>query len=238
MIALVPLIALLAACASPTPTAPPRPTVAQAPAVEATATVAVATQREETDTQAPPTPAGGAQVYTIDPAQSVALYKVGEIFINRNNTFNLAIGATNAAQGQITLNAADPAQTHVGTITIDISTLASDSSRRDNMIRQNWLESSKFPIVTFTPTELRGLPNAYTPGTELTFEIVGDMLVRDTTRPVTFAVTATLSADNVLTGLATTTIKMSDFNFSAPDIAGILKADDEAALEFRFVAKP
>jgi len=62
-------------------------------------------------------------------------------------------------------------------------------------------------------------------------------LVRDTTRPTTFDVTAKLEGE-ALTGTATTTILMSDFNFDAPDIAGILKAENEAKLEFKFVARP
>lgn len=133
------------------------------------------------------------------------------------------------------LNFTHPEQSTVGTITVDVNTLTSDSNRRDSMIRRNWLESQKYPIVTFAPTAVNGLPSAYADGTEIAFEIVGDMTVRDTTQPVTFSVTAKLQR-GTLSGTATSSIKMSDFNFQAPDIAGILKAEDEAKLEFKFVA--
>ncbi len=147
------------------------------------------------------------------------------------------VGATDVVSGEISFNFTHPEQSTDGPITVDISTLKSDSGRRDNAIRRDWLESSKYPIATFTPTEIKGLPSEYADGTELTFEIVGDLTIRDTTRSTTFSVTAKLEGEK-LTGTATTTILMSDFNFEAPDIAGILKAENEARLELKFVALP
>jgi polyisoprenoid-binding protein YceI len=229
------LALLLAACSAPAAT----PQATLPPALDPTTPTAT----EAAPTLAPETPptaetqADDVRTYKIVPDESTASYMVGEVFINENNRYNLAIGATSVLEGEIQLNFTHPEQSTVGVITVDISTLTSDSSRRDNRIRREWLESTKFPIVTFTPTAVNGIsPNAR-PGDEIAFQITGDLLIRETTRPVTFEVTAKLDGDT-LTGTATTAILMTDFNFNPPDIAGMLKAENEAKLEFKFVARP
>ena len=135
------------------------------------------------------------------------------------------------------LDTANPANTKVGEITVDISVLKSDSDRRDGAIQRDWLESSKFPIAKFVPTGYEGLPAAYEAGQDLTFKMTGDMTVKETTIPVTWDVVARYDGSQ-LTGTATTQIKMSDFAFEAPNIAGMLRAEDDAKLVLEFVARP
>ncbi len=137
-------------------------------------------------------------------------YEVGETFINQDNRFQVAVGVTSNINGEIIANPANPPLSQIGTITIDISEFKSDSNRRDGAIRGQWLESGKYPIATFVPTEVTNLPDTYVPGEAYTFSVTGDLTVRETTKPVTFDVTASF-AENSLTGSATTTILMSDF---------------------------
>ena len=125
----------------------------------------------------------------------------------------------------------------IGTWAIDISAFASDSGQRDNFIRRNNLESAKFPLARFKPTAITGLPSTYKEGDELKFKMTGDMTVRETTIPVTFDVAVKL-AGGKLTGTATADVKMTDFKFNPPDIAGTLKADNEVKLKLEFVAMP
>ncbi len=229
------------AAPAPAPTAPPA-TAMPAPAEptalpDPTATAAAAA---ESPTEAPPAeaPAAAAAVtYKIVPEESKASYTVDETFINQNNKLATAIGVTTLVNGEITLDAAAPANSKVGEITVDISAFKSDSDRRDGAIRERWLESAKFPIVKFVPTAYEGLPASYEAGADITFRVTGDMTVRDTTKPVTFDVTARLDG-GTLAGTAVTEILMSDFNFEAPNIAGILRAEDKAKLTLEFVAKP
>ena len=88
-------------------------------------------------------------------------------------------------------------------ITVDLRTLTSDKNRRDQRIREQWLESNTYPYATFVSTELQGGPESYTEGEEVSFKLVGDMTIREQTRPVTWDVTAKLEGDTV-TGTATT----------------------------------
>jgi polyisoprenoid-binding protein YceI len=184
----------------------------------------------------PTTPPDGSERYVVVPAESRAVYRAGEVFFGPSNRFNVAVGTTNAVQGEMWIDRSNPPRSRIGTITVDISTFKSDSNQRDRMIRTQWLESSRFPMAQFTPTAITGLPDAYVPGQELFVQIAGNLRVRQVTRSVTFA--TTLKLDGVaLTGVASTRILMTDFGFAPPSLLGILKAQNQVTLEFHFTAR-
>jgi polyisoprenoid-binding protein YceI len=170
----------------------------------------------------------------IDPAQSSAQYAVEEIFFSDNRLFT-AVGVTNAVEGEFEVTTDGKPSGKVTRMRVDLRTLKSDSPRRDNAIRRQWLESDTYPYADFVSTDALNVPERYTEGEQVTFTLVGDMTVRDVTKPVEWTVVGTLQGDSV-TGEAKTVIKMSDFGFAAPDIGGVLKAEDEVALTVTFVA--
>lgn len=175
-------------------------------------------------------------VLQIAPKESEACYQVGEIFINRDNAFNLAIGISTAIDGQIAIDRNNVANSQLGQIVVDISQLTSDSGQRDGQIRRRWLESNKYPLAKFTPTELIGLPERpYKDGETLSFRVNGNMLIRDVEKPLVFNVTASLKGDTLI-GTATTDFKMTYFGFDAPDIGGMLKANDDVHVILNFIA--
>ena len=231
---------VLSACGG-TPTAPaPTATTQPQPAVSTAAPTETPTESAtpaEATVAAEPAPADASTVtLKIVPDESTASYAVDETFLNQNNRLATAIGVTTIINGEIALDPQNPANTTISEITVDISALKSDSDRRDSAIRSNWLESAKYPIARFVPTGYEGLPASYEIGQELTFKMTGDMTVRDTTIPVTWDVVARYDGSQ-LAGTATTEIKMSSFNFAAPSIAGILRAEDDAKLTLTFVAR-
>jgi polyisoprenoid-binding protein YceI len=118
---------------------------------------------------------------------------------------------------------------------VDLRTLQSDSPRRDNAIRGRWLESDTYPYADFVSTDALDVPTDYTEGNEVTFTLVGDMTIRDVTKSVTWTVVGVLQ-DGVVTGVATTSIVMSDFGVSPPNIANMIKVEDQADLRVNFVA--
>ena len=83
---------------------------------------------------------------------------------------------------------------------------------------------------------LEGAPTAYTEGEEVSFKLIGDLTVRETTQPATFDVTATLTGDT-LTGVATTRLLMSGFGIEPPNFANTLTVADEFGIEVQFTAK-
>lgn len=180
--------------------------------------------------------AAAPQRFAIVAGESRVLYRVGETLFTENNRFNVAVGTTTAVRGEILVDRANPRNSRIGTITIDISQFRSDSQRRDNFIRTRSLESARFPTAEFVPTTVQGLPETYSEGHEISLQITGNLKIRDVVRPTTFAATIKIVGQQ-LTGAATTTIKMTDFGFDPPSIAGILRTENEARLEFHIVAR-
>lgn len=228
---------LLAACGGQTAQSANNPTVVSA---QPASTVSVAPTQPAATAQDSPSQTSspsGAVAYKIVPGESNLKFEVGETFINDNNRFNLAVGVTPQVSGEITVDTASPQNSQIGTITADISQFKSDSSRRDNFIRQHFLESDKYPTVTFVPTQVEGLPQTYTEGQEVQLKITGNVTIRDVTKPVTFDATAKLSG-GTLSGVATTSILMSDFGFGPISLMGMLKTEDQVKLTLTIVARP
>jgi len=175
-------------------------------------------------------------VFSIVPGESQVTYEVGETFLGENR-FNVAIGVTPQIEGQIMGDLTDPRSVVLGPVVVDISQFKSDSDRRDNKIRSDFLQSTQFPLATFKPTQIEGVPDEYTAGEPVTLQILGDLTVKETTLPVTFETTVQLEGDT-LTGEATTTILMSDFGIGPISLAGMLQTEDEVKITFNFVARP
>ncbi len=184
-----------------------------------------------------PVPEGGLQTFNIIPGESEVSYEVGEVFLNQDNAFNIAIGITTELNGEILVDRDNPNNSSIGTIRVDVSKLTSDNRRRDNAIRERFLQSAQFPIVEFTPHDIQRLPDNYEEGQQVIFQVTGDVTIRDVTKPATFDVTMVGNGDTI-SGEATTTILMSDYGFGPISIAGILNTEDEVKIKVVFVARP
>lgn len=246
---LVLLSILLSACAGNSPFAspesivtdtlaiteilPPLAVAATTAAEPGTPSIDSTLDRETTPTEPLNT---GSVEYQIDPSESSVNYEVGETFFNENNRFSVAVGVTHGITGSVQLDPLNPQNTTLGTITIDISQFESDNGRRDNTIRDRFLESRRFPIATFVPTQITGLPEQYNAGEMLSFQVAGDLTVRETTRPMTFNVQASLN-EGILAGEASSTLLMSEFGVG-PIQTGVLGTEDEVKIIFNFVARP
>jgi polyisoprenoid-binding protein YceI len=240
----------LAACGSSTSQPAAAPTAAPAAAAptastsastgsgqDATPAVAPTAAPADAATAAPASSgaASGARTFTIVSEQSEASYEVQEQFLSRDLP-NQAIGKTNAVAGEFQFSLDGKPSGKVTKITVDLSKLTSDESRRDNRIRTQWLESNKYPNAIFTSTDAQGLPESYTEGQDVSFKLTGDMTIRDVTKPVTFDVTGKLVGDTI-TGSATTQILMKDFGIDPPNIAGMLTVKDGVTVKLNFTAK-
>lgn len=194
---------------------------------------------ESVDPKADPTEApaatGEVLIFTVDPTASQVSYSVEEEFFNREVQFVTAIGTTSEIDGSLSvdLSGAEPIVAG-GEINVDISTLQSDSNRRDNAIRNDWLESATYPVATFVPTSIANYSGDYTAG-EVTFDLVGNLTVREITNEVTFNVTATLDGET-LRGSASTLVMMVDYGFDPPDILNILTVTDGVTVTIDLVA--
>jgi polyisoprenoid-binding protein YceI len=212
-------------------TATPTGTALAAGTPEATAEATPAATAEAATGAADPL------VVRIIGAESEACYQVGEIFLEQNQ-FVVAVGVTKTIDGFVQIDRANVANSQIGEIVINIAEFRSDNGRRDGIIRRQWLESNKYPIAKLTDAKLVGLPaRAYQDGEALAFEIVGNLQIREVTRPTTFTVTATLTGDTlVVTGYAD--VLMTDFGFTPPEVGGFVRANNEMRIVLNLVARP
>jgi polyisoprenoid-binding protein YceI len=146
---------------------------------------------------------------------------------------NDAVGRTTAVTGAIVFGPDGGVDAEASRIDIDLTTLQSDEGRRDNYLRRNTLGTAEHPSAVFVPTAVHGLPMPVPATGEATFEIVGDLTIRGTTRPVTWTATATFDGARI-TGLAKTSFTFDEMGLMKPSVARVLSVVDEIRLEYDF----
>lgn len=228
--------ALLAGCAAPAPTPvaipatqAPAPTSAPAPTEAAAPTTAPAAA----ETAPPAAAAGGPVTFQIAAQESQASFTIDEVLRGSPKT---VVGTTQGVSGELRLDLQDLSRTEVGVITVQVGGLATDSGFRDRAIRDFILNTAQYPAVTFTPTALTGLSGAAQPGQAITFQITGDLTIRDITRPVTFEVTVTGASAAQLSGSATATIQRADYNLIIPSVPQVADVSEAVILKLDFTA--
>jgi polyisoprenoid-binding protein YceI/mono/diheme cytochrome c family protein len=173
-------------------------------------------------------------VYRIDPTHSSLTYSVAENVIGQ--TAHHASGSTNGIAGDLALNSVDPSSSRVGKVVANVEQLHSDNSLRDAQIRQRYLDSQAYPLVSFSTTHLSGLPSSIVDGHSYSFTMSGNLTVRGVTAPATWDVTAKVAADGVVDATATTTVKMSTFGVGPINLAGLVSTGDDVGLTFKLTA--
>lgn len=211
---------------SPTNTPPPDATIAPEPTAEPTAV-------PPTDTPEPPAAAGVLRLYEISQDESQVSFTLQEDLRGIRTT---VVGVTDQVAGQIAANLNDLSTTQVGIIQVNARTLLTDNNFRNNAIRNQILDSNQYEFITFTPTAVNGLPDSVEIGQTVTFEIVGDLTIRDITQEVTFAVTVTAVTEDRLEGTASTQVLRGDYNLVIPQVQGVANVTDEVLLEIALVA--
>ncbi len=208
------------------PTAMPEPAAepTAAPAEELTATAEPAAE---------PAAAAAPVLFEIVQAESEARFLIDEVL--RGAPVRV-VGVTDQVAAQIAIDPANPAATQLGQIVVNARTLATDNEFRNRAIRNQILDTNSYEFVTFQPTELLGLPDAVTVGQPFSFQVVGDLTVKDVTQPVTFDVTVTPVSETRIEGLATTTFPYRDFGVRIPEVPSVDLVADDVTLELAFVA--
>jgi polyisoprenoid-binding protein YceI len=159
---------------------------------------------------------------------SEARYRAQEVLVGRGA--NEAVGRTNNVAGAIQVEADGTITGDQSRILVDLTSLQSDSSTRDNYIKRNTLQVAEFPNAVFVVTSAPGLPLPLPTSGSATFELVGDLTVHGVTRPTTWQATATF-AEREVTGSATTTVLMTDFGMTPPRVGSVVSIEDSVKLE-------
>ncbi|MCC6792977.1 MAG: YceI family protein, partial [Thermomicrobiales bacterium] len=174
-----------------------------------------------------------ASIYTNTSEESEARYRVQEELRGIGDTE--AVGKTSAFIGQILFDA-NGMPLECSRFDVDLRTLVSDESRRDNYLYNNTLETGEFPLATFVLTSVEGLDTALVDGEETTIHLIGNLTVHGVTKLVSWEATVTKDGDK-LTGSATTQFEMPDFDIEPPKAGPVVSLDETVVLEIDFTAQ-
>jgi polyisoprenoid-binding protein YceI len=180
---------------------------------------------------------GTGQLFQIVTENSEVRFITHETLLGQPKT---VVGKTNQVAGKIVVDFDHPANSQIGEIRINARTLATDNEIRNRAIRSQILLSSQpeHEFVNFVPAKLVGLPEQIKIGQEFSFQIVGKLTVRGVSHEVTFDAKVTPASKDKLTGSATTTVHIQDFNITIPEAPGVADVSQDVNLEFDFVAMP
>ncbi len=169
--------------------------------------------------------------YVVAPDGNEARYRVREQLVGVSFP-NDAVGATKGVEGAIAVDQAGRLVAGMSRITVDLVSMASDRDMRDNYVRRNTLTTATYPSVVLVPTELRGLTWPLPATGTVTFQLVGNLTVKDVTRSTTWDVTLRIVDANTLAGTATTSFTFEEFALTKPRVARVMSVDDTIKLEY------
>ena len=176
-----------------------------------------------------PDPATGGDTWTVAD-DSVVGYRVKEILFGQNAD---AVGRTSAITGSMSL---DAATVTAASFTVDMTTVTSDESRRDEQFNGRIMETSLYPTATFMltePIDLATLPDA---NTEITATTTGDLTLHGVTKAVTFDIQGRSTGSKVEIA-GSIPITFADWGISNPSF-GPVTTEDHGILEFSIVFVP
>jgi len=194
-------------------------------AQEAEATPSVTCNVEEAVAAAP-------VVYTVDSEASTASYVAQEELASVGA--NEVVGTTNAIIGSILFDE-EGLPLACSNFAVDMRTLVTDESRRDNYLRSNTLESDTYPYATFVVASVEGLDGPLEDGETATAQLLGDLTLHGVTRPVTWEAEFTREGES-LTGTATTTFVIEDYAMEKPIVGPVVLIGDEIVLNIEVTA--
>jgi polyisoprenoid-binding protein YceI len=162
--------------------------------------------------------------WAITGTNSTVGYRVVEVLFGQDTE---GVGRTNAVTGQLELAGA---QVTTASFSVDMTTVKSDESRRDNQFNNNLMNTSQFPTATFeltAPIDLGGEP---ADGQDISAQATGNLTLRGTTKPVTIDVQARRTGTTFQV-VGSTDIVFAEYGIPQPDAPGVT-TQDHGLLEF------
>ena len=174
-----------------------------------------------------------AVIYEIVADESGVRFTMDELLRGQPKT---VVGVTRLVSGQIALDLADLSTAQVGIIQANARSFFTDDVFRDEALHTFIIDSQAFPLVTFTPTDITGLPAQIKVDDTAVFTLTGDLTIRDITQSVSFDCTAVPISPTRIEGSAAATISRTDFNLVIPEVPQVANVDEEFLIEIDFVA--
>jgi polyisoprenoid-binding protein YceI len=156
-----------------------------------TTTTTTAGGAEATSAAAEASPSSAVEGTWHIAAGSIAGYRIKETLFGQSNT---AVGRTSSITGSITIS---PASVTAGRFSVDMTTVKSDQSLRDEQFQGRIMDTSTYPTATFVLTQPIQLGSVPAHGAIMTETATGQLTLHGTTRSVTFEVQARRSGATI-----------------------------------------
>lgn len=142
---------------------------------------------------------------------SYAGYRVDEVLRGVEAT---VVGRTEKVTGELTAN--DTAIT-TGTISVDMASIATNISNRDNYFRTNTMQTADYPNATFELTSPIQVSTPLAAGDKKTYAATGKLTIHGVTREVTTQLETGFDGTHVQVA-GNIPVTFSDYNVTAPDL--------------------
>lgn len=198
----------------------PLATAAAAGTAVASAT-AMATAAASTD------PAGAYQVVKGD--TTFAGYRIKEEL--RAIGSNTAVGRSPDVTGSLTF---DGKAITVTEVTVSLTGLKSDDSRRDNFMQRSGLQTQQFPTAKFVLVQPVAIASLPAEGQKVKFDATGDFTLHGVTKRVTIPLEGARQAGTVVVA-GSLEIVLADYQIQKPAAPSVLSIEDKGLMEFQLV---
>lgn len=157
-------------------------------------------------------------------SDSVVGYRVKEILFGQNNT---AVGRTKAVTGSMLVEGTTVTS---GEFTVDMTTVQSDESRRDNQFHGRIMNTSTFSTATFKftdPVDVGSVPNE---GENRSATVRGELMLHGVTKTVDVEVAGQITGNRIEVN-GSVPIVFADYDIDDPS-GGPARTEDNGLLEF------
>lgn len=174
-----------------------------------------------------------AVLFGIVSEESEARFTLNEMLRGNPKT---VVGATNQVAGEILFDLGDLSGAVLGEIVVNARGLKTDNDFRNRAVANAILQTGTYENITFKPVKITGLPASVEVGDVVTFQVTGDLTIRDVTMSETFDLTVTVVSGERLEGLGSAMVAYADYGIAIPDAPGVAEVDEEVLLEIAFAA--
>ena len=144
---------------------------------------------------------------------------------------NTAVGRTQNVTGSMTI---DGTTITALSINVDMTTLQSDESRRDESLRSRGLETDAFPTATFTLTQPIDVGKHPKDGERIEVTAVGDLTLHGVTKSVQVPIQAQVKGGEI-EAIASVDVVLADYQITPPTGFLVLSIADQGKIEMHLL---
>ena len=155
---------------------------------------------------------------------SQAGYRVKEVLFGQSTE---AVGRTSSVDGALTIAGA---KVTTADISVDLASVTSDRSQRDNQFRGRIMNVTRYPTATFKLTQPIDLGTLPADGATVTVPATGELTLHGTTKTVITNITAKRTGGTIQIN-GTIPVVFADYGIPNPSL-GPASTDDHGEIEF------